>query len=355
LTVRVGLVGCGFIGTVHSFALHQLIKAGLVDATVVATYDVDPARAQQQAAVHGAVAHERVDDLMATVDAVWVCTWTAAHLEVVRAATEQSLAVFCEKPLAPTLDECVTVARLLDTVPHQVGLVLRHAPVFRTIADEVASGRHGAPMATVMRDDQYFPNQGMYASSWRADVTLAGGGTLVEHSIHDVDVLRWILGDPQSVTARTSSRFGHPGIDDIAAATLTYADGSVATLTSVWHQVLSRPSTRRLEVFCEEALLWADDDSLGPVHVETSAGTEVRTAAPPEWTDRFELSEVHAKQLAQYAAPAKAFLDALCSGGRATAFPDAATALAAHRIVDAAYRSAAAGGPTLPIAGAPTA
>ena len=50
-------------------------------------------------------------------------------------------------------------------------------------------------MATVLRDDQYFPIQGFYGSTWRKDVTQAGGGTLIEHSIHDVDVLRWLLDD----------------------------------------------------------------------------------------------------------------------------------------------------------------
>jgi predicted dehydrogenase len=191
----------------------------------------------------------------------------------------------------------------------------------------------------------------MYASDWRADAARAGGGTLIEHSIHDVDVLRWILGDPIDVAGRTATRFGHPGIDDIATVTLGYPDGSVATLTSVWHQVLSRPSTRRLEVFCEEALLWADDDYLGPAHVETSAGAEVRTARPPAWSERFELPEELLNPVAQYAEPTKAFLDALASGSAAGS-PDAGTALAAHRLVDTAYRSAAAGGAPLAIASA---
>ncbi len=109
--------------------------------------------------------------------------------------------------------------------PHQVGLVLRWAPVFRNIADAVASGEYGRVLAAVMRDDQYFPVQGLYGSTWRGDVAHAGGGTVIEHSIHDVDVLRWTLGDPVEVSARTASRFGYAGIEDTAAATFTYADG----------------------------------------------------------------------------------------------------------------------------------
>ena len=66
--------------------------------------------------------------------------------------------------------------------------------------------------------------------------------------IHDIDVLRWLLGDPVQLTAHTANRFGHDGIEDTAAVQFTYADGSVAQLTSIWHQVLTRESSRRLEV-----------------------------------------------------------------------------------------------------------
>ena len=352
MTTRIGVVGCGFIGGLHSFVLGALIRGGLVDAAVVATLDTDPARATRTAEAHGATAYEELDALVDAVDAVWVCTWTAEHAAVVAAAVERGRAVFCEKPLATTLDECEVVAALLEQVPHQVGLVLRHAPVFRALADAVGSVRHGRPLATVLRDDQYFPVQGMYGSDWRADVTKAGGGTLIEHSIHDLDVLRWILGDPSWVRADIAGLSGHPGIDDVASVTLGFADGSLATLMSVWHQVMSRPSTRRFEVFCERALLWCDDDHLGPLHVDASGGEELVVGELPIWVDRLGVPSDVAGAIAQYAVPTKAFLDALqADGAGAAGWPDAATALAAHRLVDAAYRSAAAGGDAIPLDG----
>jgi len=339
---RVGIVGCGLIGFIHSYTLHLLIEHRFVDAQVVATFDADPERAAAFAAVHGAVACADLDELVDRVDAVWVCTWTAAHLDVVSAAVARGRAVFCEKPLAPTLPDCERVAALLATVPHQVGLVLRSAPVFEALAEHVHDGVHGRTLAVVFRDDQYFPTQGLYASEWRADVRRAGGGTLLEHSIHDIDLLRWLLGEPTTVRASVASRFGHPGIDDVAAVTLAFADDAVATLTSVWHQVLSRGSSRRVEVFCERALLWLDDDHTGPLHVETEAGTEVVPTRPPAWVTDLDAPPVLARAVAEYAPANRAFLDALSAGVPVTG-PDAAVALAAHRIVDAAYRSAESG------------
>jgi predicted dehydrogenase len=343
--IRIGLVGCGHIGTLHSYVIKKLVDAGLVDAKLTATYDVDPERAARAATHHDARPEPSLDDLVADVDAVWVCTWTAGHREAVELAADAGRAVFCEKPLAPTYAECERVVAALARVPHQVGLVLRRAPVFAHAAALVQSGRYGAPLATTMRDDQYFPIQGQYGSTWRSDVAAAGGGTLIEHSIHDVDVLRWILGDPVSLTAHTASRFGHPGIDDIAAVMMRYADGSVAQLTSVWHQVLSRESSRRLEIFCEDALLWTDDDYLGPLHVQTTDGDDVVESDLPPWAAALSVPDEFRPGVAAYGHPTKDFLDALAADGAAAAGdPSAATALAAHRLVARAYASAANGG-----------
>ena len=342
--MRIGLVGCGHIGATHSLALGRLARAGLIDARVTATHDADPARAAALARHHDATVHGSIDAIADAVDVLWICTWTAAHHEAVRAAVARGLPVFCEKPLAPTLPECEAVARDLRRVPHQVGLVLRHAPVFHALAEIVASGRYGRPMATILRDDQYFPIQGMYASTWRGDVTRAGGGTLVEHSIHDVDLLHWILGGtPLAVTGGTASRFGHPGIEDSATVTMEYG-AHRATIVSVWHQVTSRPSTRRLEVLCEDAFCWTEDDHLGPLHVQTSAGTETILGELPDWAAALDLPDELRAPVAAYAAPSLGFLRALAAGDDEGGFPDVEVALAAHRVVDAAYRSAAAGG-----------
>ncbi len=342
---RIALIGCGHIGTVHSYALGQLAKAGLVDARIVATFDPDPVRAATLAAHHGAQVASDLETALAAVDVAWICTWTDSHQDAVAAAVARDLAVFCEKPLAPTIEGCRAVAELLRARPHQVGLVLRHAPVFAAIAVAVASGRYGSPMAMVFRDDQYFPIQGMYGSTWRAEVAKAGGGTLIEHSIHDVDLMQWILGPIVSVSATTAETFGYPGIEDVAVMRASFEAGTQASLTSVWHQVTSRPSTRRLEVFCESALLWTEDDYLGPLHVETSEGTELVTADPPEWIDRLTTPHVHATAVAAYAAPAKDFLDAVArDGAGARGVPGVGEALSAHEVVEAAYRSAEAGG-----------
>jgi len=91
--------------------------------------------------------------------------------------------------------------------------------------------------------------------------------------------------------------------------------------------------------------------ALTGLHVQTDAGEHLVESEPPTWTSRFTLPPVYATALAQYAEPSKAFLDALARldtetvpGAAAVGHPRAGDALAAHRLVDLVYCSAADGG-----------
>ena len=347
VTIKVGIIGCGFIGGVHSRAIRAIIRAGIIDAEVVAACDVDPDRAADFARVHGAaVCSPDPVEVIDAADAVWVCTPTSTHRALVEQAAAAGKAIYCEKPLAPTLADVVAMTETVTAagVPNQVGLVMRsEAPIvtLQRMANE--DGELGRAMAAVFRDDQYFPIQGRYSSQWRSDVNVAGGGTLIEHSIHDLDVLAWVLGDVSEVSCRTSNYAGHPGIEDVAVATLVHASGATSSLVSVWHQVMTRPSIRRIEVFCENALLWLDDDGMGPVHVEQSAGAhQVEARTGEGLVAGLSLPDEYREGLAPYVVADRDFLEAVAAGRPPS--PGFEVALSAHRVADAAYRSAALGG-----------
>lgn len=358
---RIAVIGCGFIGTVHSFALKALIDGGLTGARVVAVCDHDPDRARRAARGHpGAVATTDPGEALAAADIAWICTPTASHVELVEQAARRGVAVYCEKPLAPDLPGAERAAAAVADagVPHQVGLVLRHCAPFASLASVVAGSPVGgapatepvgAPMAAVFRDDQYFPVQGMYGSTWRSDVAVSGGGTLLEHSIHDLDVLRWVLGPVATVTARTANHAGHLGVEDVAAVTLVHESGATSSLVSVWHEVLSRPSTRRLEVFCRHAVVVLEDEDAGPVHVERPEGrAEIGLSADIlAFAGRLPVEESLRLPILAYARADHAFLDAVTCGGSPA--PGFEVGLDAHRLADAAYRSAALGGLPLPV------
>lgn len=345
--VRIGLLGCGFIGLVHAVSLRALIEAGLVDAELALVHDPDAGKADGLASLVGARVAPSAADVAAGADAVWVCAPTAAHHELVRLAADAGRAVFCEKPVGRTAPEAAAVAALVAEagVPHQVGLVLRHAPVFTTLQRCITEGRLGRVMTIVFRDDQFLPIQGHYASTWRVDAATAGGGTLLEHSVHDLDLLAWLGGPVRSVSAHTASFSGHPGIEDLATVLLGFDGGRTATLTSVWHQVLSRASTRRVEVFGEDAVAWLEDEWTGPLHLQTSDEVDVVECPHPPWAADLRLDQRGRDTISVFAAEDLAFLRALTAGTAPR--PGIDEALTAHQLVDAAYRSAAERRPIL--------
>jgi predicted dehydrogenase len=332
--VRIGFLGAGLIATYHSKSLKRsgapVARAGV--------FDPDLERAEAFAAASGHTVCPTVDAVLDGCDAVYICTWTNEHPSLLEAAVARGLHVFCEKPLAFTAAEAERMARLADEsgVTHQVGLVLRRSPAYawaRHLLDDPGAGR---VMTVVFRDDQFIPIQGHYSSTWRGDRRLVGAGTLLEHSIHDVDMLRHLVGDVRRVSAQTANFHGLDGIEDVATASISFASGATGVLNSVWHDNLARPSLRRVEVFCERRLVVIEgDDWFGPV----------------SWTDADGADgSLEGAALAEAVAPMRdgtdnpdgEFVRAVLEGRAAT--PDLHTAVHAHRIVDAMYASAASDG-----------
>jgi predicted dehydrogenase len=354
---RIGLIGAGLIGRFHSRGVHGLIKNGFVDADYVAVCDRDIERAEAFARLAGidAVTSDPAEIIeSADVNTIYVCTPTAEHKALVLAAAAAGKHVFCEKPLAKTLaDAEEMLAAVQDAgVGHQVGLILRHAPIFTVLKELTSDPALGRLMTIVFRDEQAFPINDRYGSKWRADPAVAGGGTLIEHSIHDLDLLSWLGGGGESVQAQTRNFAGHKGVEDLATVTLDFASGATAQLTSVWHQIGDRPSTRLLELFFEKGYFAVDQDFLGSISYETNASGGKGVVEESEVISRY-LSTVglaedrYADALRKYSLEDFFFLKAL-SDDRAPA-PGFDVAVAAHRLVDAVYRSAADNGALVPL------
>jgi predicted dehydrogenase len=332
MPIRVGFYGAGFIARMHTLSL----AACPVEHSVTAVHDPDPERAKEFAARLGAAVVGE-DELLEHVDAVYVTTWTSEHPRLVAKAAARGKAVFCEKPLAVNarLAEQMAAAVEKAGVANQVGLVLRFLSPFRFVKQLLADPRAGRVMSVVFRDDQYIPIQGQYGSDWRADPARAGRGALLEHSIHDLDILQWLLGPVRSLSASLRELHGLARIDDVAVARLDFASGAVASLTSVWHDVLERPSNRRIEIFCERLFVAVEGDLVGPVRFQFTGEAE-------QCLERGDLLAALRARGDDVANPATGFLTAVRDGTRAD--PDFAAALPAHRLADAVYASADAGG-----------
>jgi predicted dehydrogenase len=353
--LRIGVIGCGSIARAHAVALRFVADDGLV--TTVAAADPDPAGLERFASIVGGVDRRYADghDLIADpdVEAVVLITPTRFHREYVEAVAAAGKPLFTEKPLAPTYDDVVAVVHRVAAadIPVQVGFQSRYQPLFRWADDLVTRGEHGAVMAYTMRDDQFWPTGAVVTghSDWRSRRAEAGGGALLEHSLHACDIVNWLFGPVRRVHCATRNVFGYD-VEDVASLTIEHDNGVVGTLTSVFNGVTHREE-RRLEVFLERATVEITSDFV----VGAPEDSILIHRAAEEHAERLDVDRLRRDTFAadgvdpdrevfvyQYFAH-RAFALALAHG--TTPSPTLADALAAHQVVEAAYRSARVGAP----------
>lgn len=187
MTVRIGVIGTGMIGQDHIRRLTTV----LAGAQVTAVSDVDAARAAEVAAAMpvSATVYATGEEVVVDpqVDAVVVTSWGGSHEQYVLAALAAGKPVFCEKPLADTLQAC---ERILDAEVAlgrklvQVGFMRRYDPAYRAMKAVVDSGEIGAPL--IMHCGHRNPSVPPHYTKDMA---------IVDTAVHEVDTVRWLFGE----------------------------------------------------------------------------------------------------------------------------------------------------------------
>jgi predicted dehydrogenase len=346
--VRIGLIGAGIIGGTHSAVLHQICQAMPDRVELVAVADLDQERRDFFTAAYGyrqSFVDSRAVIEHPDVNTVFVCVPTSQHAATVYAAAKRGLQIFCEKPLAMSYAEGKKMLAAVERagVRTQIGLVLRYSAVYTVMRSLLQDPAAGSPVAVVFRDDQCFPIRGLHFSAWRADRSQTAGGTLIEHGVHDLDLLTWMFGSVRRLRAWEQNRAGHAGIEDYLAAEIEFETGVRAQLVNVWHDVLQRHSNRRLEIFCQQAFIASNHDMAGTITCQFGDGAENRMAED-EVLRRYtavagELPE-SLRTLAgvAYLVQDLAFVNALLHGREP--HPSMRVGLEAQRLAEAVYHAA---------------
>lgn len=205
-TLRVGLIGAGDISQYHLAAWRKLAYVA-----VVAVCDVDAARARARAeafAVPAVYTDARAMFAAEKLDAVDIATWRETHVELVRLAAGHGVHVLCQKPLAPTLAEAESIsAEVAGRIRLMVHENRRFAPHFRAIRRWIDEGRVGPVrqcVATMHRSGFLKDAKGRRPAVERAPFMAREPRLMIaETLIHQLDVLRFLLGDMKMVAART--------------------------------------------------------------------------------------------------------------------------------------------------------
>jgi len=238
MSLRIGLAGCGYMGTLHARKLEQLAaEAGTVRFAGVA--DVDLERAEALGKRHSVPAFAESAQLLAHVDALIVAVPTVEHFKVVHRALECGIDVLVEKPVAANLAE----AQALLAGASRAGLVMQvgHLERFNGALEAIQHRVH---------QPRYIEAHRLGPIPDRAiDIDVVR-----DLMIHDLDILQQLLGEEPEHIEAVGVPVVSPNVD-IANARLSYPSGCVANLTA---SRISATATRRMRFFQRGACVSAD-------------------------------------------------------------------------------------------------
>ncbi|HEX2116457.1 MAG TPA: Gfo/Idh/MocA family oxidoreductase [Alphaproteobacteria bacterium] len=231
--LRVGLIGAGMISPYHLTAWSRLQQA-----KVVAICDPDRARAEERAKAFGIqCVHTDAAAMLANekLDAVDIASPRECHAEHVRQAAARGLAVLCQKPLTPTLEEAeALVAEVGARSRLMVHENWRFRPNYRQAKRWLDEGRVGTIRGArmVMRASGFLPDvEGKYPSLVRQPFMAKERRLFVAESfIHQMDVMRWLVGPMRVVAARLGRVCPAVIGEDSAVIVAATPDGVLVTM-----------------------------------------------------------------------------------------------------------------------------
>lgn len=270
------------------------------------------------------------------LDAVTICTTNDVHSHHALLALQHGKHVFCEKPLALSVDEAAQMVRIAQAsgLVHQVGFTYRHLFGVQELQRRVKAGEVGEPVLLRANHEYWDGLRNAVESGWRHRRQVDGGGVLHDSGAHLFDLARFILGPVASVRAdlQISAR---PGVesDDTASVGFRSASGVDG------HWFASRLTPARTPNFVQVV------GREGALEALISRGgfDAVRRSDQSRWEELNLSDEARDGQPHALGRMMRSFVDA-CRQGRlgvdAASFEDG---LAAQRAIAAAEKAAAAG------------
>jgi predicted dehydrogenase len=229
MTLSVGLLSAAHV---HTDAYARVL-AGLDGVDLVGVADDDEGRGCETATRHGVDLVEP-DRLLNRIDAGVVCATNVDHLSWAERAADAGVHVLCEKPLAPTVDEARAIVDTFDRTGARLGVAmpLRFSDPARDAADRLDHGEFGDLLAVSGT------NRGQFPGGWFGDPEAAGGGAVMDHTVHVVDLVTHLTDSRVAeVYAEVDTRFHDVAVDDVNVLSMVLDDGTPFLLDGSW----SRP------------------------------------------------------------------------------------------------------------------
>lgn len=268
-------------------------------------------------------------------DAVGIFTPNYLHRAYALKAIAAGAHVLVEKPIAPTTAD----ARLMVDAASRAGRVLmvamqrRYGGIEHAIKDAIDSGAIGAPQFIRARLSHGGPLGWAPGQNWFVSPAEAGGGAALDLGVHLAGLVRWLMGDIDSVVGRVDTLGKQIALEDTAVMILHFRSGAMGVLEASWS---SQPPLSAIEIYSSEGRLMAGYPRLD-ISILHADGSAVAGFSREEILARFDPNDM----LAPFRALAQNFVDAIA--GRAKPDPDGIDGMRAVEVIEACYRSSRSG------------
>jgi myo-inositol 2-dehydrogenase / D-chiro-inositol 1-dehydrogenase len=265
--VNVGIIGAGRIGKLHAENLSLIPSIRLVGISDLYADAIQP---WATALGFTQITHNYMDLIdNPDIEAIFVCSPTDTHKDVIIAAAKQKKHIFCEKPISFSLKDTEEILREVEQnkVKFQVGFNRRFDHNFKAVKKALLDGTIGElhSVKVTSRDPMAPP----------IDYVKGSGGLFMDMAIHDFDMLRFIVdSEVEEIYVRGACRID-PEIEkcgdiDTAISLVTFKNGVIGTVDNSRKAVYGYD--QRIEVFGEHGGITTDNDTGNTLKVSTVAG-----------------------------------------------------------------------------------
>jgi predicted dehydrogenase len=261
--IRIAIVGTGGIAHSHMEAYRTLKER----CEVVALVDIVPGKARRFMEEFGLACdtYEHHEDILPRrdIDLVDVCTPPYVHAAISVDALTSGKHVVCEKPMAASLEECDAMLRARDESGKLLSIIAqnRFRKPIRDLKALLDSGIAG-PVRHAEIDSFWWRGHSYYDLWWRGTWEKEGGGCTLNHAVHHIDMLGWMMGLPKRITSVLANT-GHDNaeVEDLSVSVMEYP-GALATVTA---SVVHHGEDQRLVFQCEKARVSAPYDCFSSI------------------------------------------------------------------------------------------
>lgn len=226
--MRFSLIGCSAIARKHAESLRRIDGAELA-----AVCDLDPSKAEALGRAYGVPSYTRYEEMLGaeSVDVVTVLTPSGDHARHVLDLVKYGKHIVVEKPMALTLEGADAMIQACDEAGVKLFVVKqnRYNRPVQALRKAIEGGRFGKLVLGTVRVRWCRTQEYYDASAWRGTWE-NDGGVLANQAIHHIDLLEWMLGEAEAVSAMTSTRLVDIEAEDVAAATLRFRNGALGII-----------------------------------------------------------------------------------------------------------------------------